>query len=118
MKMTVNPLDTSFFSESEIVLTRRELQTLLFSLHGETSKEIAEKLTLSPRTIDVYWSDIHKKFKDATGLCFLTKSKVIEFFLDHTDECISNSSYSGLVKELRRYRDNLLIIREKAFRDF
>ncbi len=44
-------------------LTRREKQVLAMVVDGHTTKEIAAKLNLSPRTIDHHRSNLLKKFK-------------------------------------------------------
>jgi DNA-binding CsgD family transcriptional regulator len=49
-------------TENRFHLSRRELQCMLHLLRGKTSKEIANALQLSKRTIDFYLDNIKNKF--------------------------------------------------------
>lgn len=64
-----NPLQRGIWSVSDLSevrpyqeLTRREREIVPYIVDGLTSKEIARKLDLSHRTVEVYRSNLLKKF--------------------------------------------------------
>ena len=74
----VNKISTTTrYSHKNSILTQRELQCLSHLAKGETAKEIANHLCLSPRTVEAYIS--HVKFK--TDL--QTRSDLVKMYQDH-----------------------------------
>jgi DNA-binding response OmpR family regulator len=49
--------------QEKLQLTKRESQVLLWIAHGKTNKEIAEILTMSPKTVDKHLEQIFKKLE-------------------------------------------------------
>jgi len=63
-----------------IKLTHRELEVLVLAVSGKSSREIADKLFVSKRTVDFHFSNVYDKlgvsnrvqaFRRATRLGFL-----------------------------------------------
>ncbi len=48
--------------EAAIALTPRERQTLIYLLSGHTQRSIAERMGISPHTVNDYLKQIHKQF--------------------------------------------------------
>tara|TARA_A100000171_G_scaffold51895_2_gene67880 strand:- start:1255 stop:1620 length:366 start_codon:yes stop_codon:yes gene_type:complete len=105
-------LSSSEFFLKKGVLTNRQLQTLLASLHGQTSKEVAKAFAVSPRTVEDHWKEIHQKFRKNTGY-HLTKSQIIENFLENAEKYLDTPDSMSLVQEIRQYKNSIMLIREK-----
>jgi|688.fasta_scaffold231601_2 DNA-binding CsgD family transcriptional regulator len=60
-------------NNENIVLSDREAQCLYFLYKGNTSKEIARKLDISPRTIEMYLDKVRSKTKSKNRIDLLAK---------------------------------------------
>tara|TARA_A100000171_G_C2113392_1_gene136349 strand:- start:282 stop:1220 length:939 start_codon:yes stop_codon:yes gene_type:complete len=90
----------------QVALTKRQAQTILASLHGQTSKEAARTLAITPRTVDDHWKAIQGKFQERLGVCY-SRSQIIETFLEEVDLHLNTSSATTLIKDIQKYRESL-----------
>ncbi|MFO1469878.1 MAG: response regulator transcription factor [Turneriella sp.] len=59
------------------LLTPREREILSYTAHGQTSKEIGERLDISARTVEAHRANIREKL----GIC--TVSELVKYAMDH-----------------------------------
>jgi PAS domain S-box-containing protein len=79
---TNEKVDQLAFLKSSIKLTKREMEVLYLICEGKATKNIADKLFLSQRTIETHRVNLLKKTKSynaADLVMFALKNKVIEF---------------------------------------
>jgi two-component system response regulator NreC len=69
------PLDDMHRAVAEDKLTVREVEVLRLIALGHTSVEIAQKLHLSPRTVETHRARIHRK------LCLTTRAELVAYAL-------------------------------------
>lgn len=86
------------------MFTDRQIQVILFSLQGQTNKEIAKKLILSPRTVEEYWKGIYRRIRARGGHC-KTKSQAIKFFLKNLEESLEGSRFDDITSHLQAYKE-------------
>jgi len=99
----------NIYSTHDISLTPRQIQVILASIHGETSKEAARKLLVHYRTVETHWADIQRKFTEKTGF-FYSRSQIIETFLENADKYLNNSESSALIQDVQNYRNSLKVL--------
>jgi len=59
-----NALTTERRPDEEVVkLTKREIEVLTLVIEGRSSKEVADKLFVSKRTVDFHLANIYEKLK-------------------------------------------------------
>ena len=65
-------------NEEPISLTQREKEVIEFVIDGNTSKEIADKLFISTRTVDTHRSNIMQKLKVKNSISLVNKVKELK----------------------------------------
>jgi DNA-binding CsgD family transcriptional regulator len=59
----LHPADVSPAGRTAITLSPRERQVMMFLIDGNSRKEIAAKMGLSPHTLTDYLKEIYRKFE-------------------------------------------------------
>jgi DNA-binding CsgD family transcriptional regulator len=59
----LHPADVSPAGRTAITLSPRERQVMMFLMDGNSRKEIAAKMGLSPHTLTDYLKEIYRKFE-------------------------------------------------------
>lgn len=117
MKTRAQMIDTQCllnpqFFECNVFLTPRQIQIVLASMHGETSKEAAKKLSIGYRTVETHWKAIQGKFLEKTGL-FYSRSQIIETFLENAGKYLNTPKSSTLIYDIQSYRNSLRTLQNK-----
>ena len=98
--------------KSNVSLTNRQVQTILASIHGQSSKEAAQKLNITYRTVEDHWATIHRKFQHTTGSVY-SRSQIIETFLEEADTYLNTGLSRDLIQEIDKYRRSLMDLRRQ-----
>tara|TARA_A100000171_G_C2131983_1_gene147348 strand:+ start:641 stop:1597 length:957 start_codon:yes stop_codon:yes gene_type:complete len=93
-------------TQANIPLTKRQMQTIFASLHGQTSKEAARILSIHPRTVDDHWRAIQIKFQQKAG-AYYSRSQIIETFLEEVEKYLNDPASKNIINDIQNYRRSL-----------
>jgi DNA-binding NarL/FixJ family response regulator len=65
-------------------LTKRELEVLTLTMEGLVSKEVAERLCISPRTVETHCSNIFAKLQVHNKTAAIYKARIMKLLREQT----------------------------------
>ncbi|AWD23721.1 hypothetical protein B6K69_17845 (plasmid) [Fuscovulum blasticum] len=76
--------ETGSMDERRVQLTARERQVVALLARGLSSKEVAAKLAISPRTVDIYRSSLLSKFRahNTVQMLYALRASYPDLFTD------------------------------------
>lgn len=78
------------YSRGDLELTGRETQCLYYMINGNTAKETAKELKISPRTVEAHINSIKVKVSAGRKIQILSKINIDHFiseYQEHRSEC-------------------------------